>query len=98
MSEEEHVHVVTDCKACGLSRAVAGKSKETMTTIPASSGIPEVPATYTFIAEGAHENKSHQKEMIKRVFGKNNPKHTPYYTPMKSRIVNFTHGKDHNEA
>ena len=96
MMEEAHVHVLTDCKACRLNRAVAGKGKETMTTIPASAGIPEVPATYTFIAEGAHENRSHQDEIKRRVFGKNNPKHTPYYTPMTSRIVEFKHGSEHH--
>ena len=98
MSEEGHVHVLTDCKACGLSRMAEGKNRETHTVVPADAGIPEVPATYTYLAEGAHENKHHNKDLRARLSNKGGSKRQPYFTPMTSRIVNFTHGKDHNEA
>jgi hypothetical protein len=97
ISNHGKVHVLTECKACNLTRFAAGKRPEWMTTIPESAGIPKVPATYTFIAESSHEIKSHRDELKRRVFGKNNPKHTPYYTPMKSRIIEFTHGSEHND-
>lgn len=97
ISNHGKVHVLMECKACNLTRFAAGKRRKWLTTIPESAGIPEVPATYTFLAEGSHENKSHQDEIKRRVFGKSSSKRTPYYTPMKSRIIEFTHGSEHND-
>ncbi|NBW10076.1 MAG: hypothetical protein EBR82_18815 [Caulobacteraceae bacterium] len=93
---DEHVHVITDCRACGLNRMAEGKPRESHSVIPVEKGIREVPATYTFLAESSHELNNHKQDMIHRVFKQKKGK--PFFNPMKSRIVNFTHGKDHNET
>jgi len=92
---EPHVHVVTACKACSALRAAQGKPSQIDSAIPVEGGIPGVPATYTFRAEWAHELKDHKEIIADRIRSKF-PKEKPYYAPMKSRIIEFRHGSEHN--
>lgn len=93
---EPHVHVMTKCNACSLKRLSSGTNNNEIRTLPVEYGIPEVPATYIFLAELGHEAKNHPEDIATRLKNKST-KHTPFYNPMTSKIIEFTHGSEHND-
>lgn len=99
------VRVGVTCSVCDSdkTRARISKSgfdlhKDGYIPVPKKSGVRGVPDTYTAAAENMHkENQRHQQKMSIAHMEDTANKRSPREPVVSSRLIDFTHGKDHNE-
>lgn len=100
------VRVGVTCTVCDSEkkRARIGKSgfnlyKDGWIPVPKKSGVRGVSDTYTIAAEDIHRNNQAHKQKLGIAHAEDAANNvTPREPVISGRLIDFTHGKDHNEA